>query len=189
MATVELQKMTPAEYLAFERASDLRHEFVNGEVREVTGARRPHNLVAGSIFAFLYSTNLEGTFEVYQNDMRVRIPGGSYYYPDVVVTPSPPELEDDYGDTVTNPLAAFEVTSPSTEAIDRSEKLANYQRMESLTDYLIVSQDEVRVDHYRRIDDRRWELTIYDSLDAMLSLSSIKCELPLKKVYERVDIK
>jgi Uma2 family endonuclease len=115
--------------------------------------------------------------------MRVRIPGGPYYYPDAVVAPSPPKMEDAQQDTLLNPVAVVEVLSPSTETFDRGEKLDNNRLIPSLTDYLIVSQDRMRVDHYSRVSEEEWRLVSRDSANDSVTLTSLGVELKLGDLY------
>ncbi len=116
--------------------------------------------------------------------MRVRIPDGPYYYPDAVVAPSPPELEDAEQDTLLNPAVVIEVLSPSTETIDRGEKLDNYRLIPSLTDYLIVAQDRMRIDHYSRLSPSEWRLVSHAGDDSV-PLAAFGGELRLAEVYAR----
>ena len=185
MATDQIVGLSPQEYLTFERQSQRKHEYIDGEVREMVGASRPHNLIAGNI-AYAIQSQIRGRpFEVYQSDMRVRIPQGPYYYPDVTVAPSPPELEDEEADTLLNPLVIVEILSPSTRRTDRGEKLDNYRRIPSLTDYLIVAQDRMWIDRYVR-DGSEWRLEDFSKADDAVKLEGTGCELPLADVYDRV---
>lgn len=186
MATDQAVRLTPREYLAFERQAETKHEYVEGELREMTGASRPHVLIAGNIHALLWHACRGHAFEVYEADMRVRIPDDShYYYPDVTVAPSPPKLEDDEADTLLNPILIVECLSPSTRRIDLGEKLDNYRAIPSLNDYLVVAQDRVWVDRYVR---RRsgWILEEFSALSDRIPLPDLDCELPLSEVYERI---
>jgi Uma2 family endonuclease len=184
MATDQATRLSPAEYLAFERDAPTKHEYVDGELREMSGARRPHVLIAGNVHLIFGNALRRKPYEVYDADMRIRIPDGPYYYPDVTVAPSPPDLEDDHVDTLLNPLVLVEVLSPSTEEIDRGEKLDNYRRIPSLADYLMVAQDQVRVDHYRR-SGKGWQLRVYKSLTDRVPFPDFGCELPLAEIYDR----
>ncbi|MGC1275795.1 MAG: Uma2 family endonuclease [Planctomycetaceae bacterium] len=180
-ATVTL---TPAEYLARERAANERHEYVGGQLRHRQGANRHHTLIIVQLATVIHRAIAEKPLDGYILDMRVRIPDGPYYYPDAVVAPRPPELEDAHQDTLLNPVVVVEVLSPSTEAIDRGEKLDNYRLIPSLTDYLIVFQDRMRVEHYSRMTADEWRLVTHDGDDA-IPLESLGCELRLADVYRR----
>ena len=137
-------------------------------------------------FAELH-TRLRGSgCVVFANEMRVSIPSvKSYSYPNVGVICEEPRFEDDVFDTLLNPIVIVEVLSPSTEAYDRGDKFAHYRQLQSLQEYILVSQDKVRVDHYVR-HAAQWILTDFQEPDQQLPLTSIQCELPLQEIYERV---
>ena len=107
------------------------------------------------------------------------------FNPDVGVVCEDPRFEDDVFDTLLNPIVVVEVLSPSTEAYDRGEKFAHYRQLTSLQEYVLVSQDQIRVDHYRR-QERLWIFTDIEKHDEILQLPSLQCEVPLQEIYERV---
>jgi len=118
--------------------------------------------------------------------MRVSISTAkSYFYPDVSVVCEEPRFEDNVFDTLLNPIVVIEVLSPSTEAYDRGEKFAHYRQLTSLQEYILVAQDQIRVEHYRR-QEKQWIFTDFEKQDEVLTLSSLQCELPLQDIYERV---
>ena len=201
MATPAAQiRLTPEEYIAFERkalpdAEIIRHEYINGELIAMSGASREHNLITGNIFGELRTFLRGSECETYANEMRVSTPTTtSYFYPDVVVVCEEPRFEDDVFDTLLNPIILVEVLSPSTEVYDRREKFAHYRHLASLQEYVLVSQDQVRVEHYRReekqetppVTGKDWIFTDFQELEESLLLTSIQCELPLQEIYERV---
>ena len=131
----------------------------------------------------------------FENEMRVSTPTTtSYFYPDVVVVCEEPHFEDDVFDTLLNPILLVEVLSPSTEVYDRREKFAHYRQLPSLQEYVLVVQNKVLVEHYRREEKQRtapipgkdWIFTDFQELGETLPLISIHCELPLQEIYERV---
>ena len=172
MATRAAQtRLTPEEYIAFERkvlpdGEIIRHEYINGELIAMSGASREHNLITGNIFSELH-TQLRGSrCETYANEMRVSTPTTtSYFYPDVVVVCEEPRFEDDVFDTLLNPIILVEVLSPSTQVYDRREKFAHYRHLASLQEYVLVAQDQVRVEHYRRAGNTRNSTRHRDGLD------------------------
>ena len=191
MATDLSTRLTPVEYLAGERSPEARtkYEWIDGELREKNGASRAHNLIVTNLVVALGTRLVDREFDVYPGDMRVRVPEGPYYYPDVVVASAPPEFEDGHLDTLRNPFVVFEVLSPSTESIDRGEKLEGFMRIPSLTDYLVVGQDRVRVDHYHRTlgestGEGQWTLATKASEE--LVLASIDCRVPVREIHHRV---
>lgn len=194
-------RLTPEEYIAFERkafpdATIIRHEYINGELIAMSGASRAHNLIAGNIFGELRAQLRDSECETYMSDMRVSTPRtASYFYPDVVVVCEEPRFEDEVFDTLLNPIILVEVLSPSTEVYDRREKFAHYRQLPSLQEYVLVAQDEVLVEHYRRqekqgtppVTGKDWIFTDFQELAKNLPLTSIHCELPLREIYERVS--
>jgi len=95
-------------------------------------------------------------------------------------------FEDDYVDTLLNPMVIFEILSHSTEARDRGEKFQHYQFIESLTEYVLITQDAIRVEQYVRQSDRTWMYNEYQNLDDVVKLESVGCELPLRELYVNV---
>ena len=190
MATVAAQTyFTPEEYIALERKAEYKSEYFDGHIIAMSGASSEHNLIIGDIFYGLYPELRRRGCLVYTSEMRVRPqPRESYFYPDVVVVCGEPEFEDDVFDTLLNPIVIVEVLSPSTEAYDRGEKFARYKHLVSLQEYLLVSQDKVWVEHYRR-HGTQWVLSHYRALADVLPLPSIGCELPLRDIYARVTVK
>lgn len=179
---------TPHEYLEAERASDVKSEYINGQVRMMAGASRNHNLIVANLLRDLGNDLFDRPCEVYPSDMRVAIPNAnSYFYPDVVVVCGDPKISN-YRDNLENPTVLIEVLSPSTAATDRGTKFFIYRQIPSLQDYLIVSQDEPLVEHYSRKGEDTWLLTTVRDRDAQLLLDSIGCTLTLDRVYAKVKL-
>ena len=179
--------LTTEEYLAKERKALTKSEYRDGQIQAMPGASRKHNLIAGNTFAELHVQLRNRVCEVYQNDMRVKVSAaGTYTYPDVVVVCEEPRFEDTHFDTLLNPTVLIEVLSPSTAAYDRGDKFASYQKLDSLCEYVLISQDSVCVEHYLR-QEQDWNLTEFCSLDDVFSLVSIGCELSLRAIYAKVQ--
>jgi len=179
-------RYTAEEYLALERKAEYKSEFVNGMIIAMAGTTRWHNLIAGNIFGELRGQLRGRPCEAYMSDMRVRVsPTGLYTYPDVVVACGDIQFEDEHIDTLLNPTLIVEVLSPSTEAYDRGEKFAHYRRLESLKEYVLVSQDKVRIEYFVR-HGAQWLLSEAGGLDETVRLESIGCELVLRDVYDKV---
>ena len=177
---------TPAEYLALERKATLKSEYLNGEIFAMSGASLAHTRITADILTELNNQLRGGECEVISNDMRVRTgPQGAYFYPDIVVFCGEPQVEDNVFDTLLNPILVIEVLSPSTEAFDRGEKFRHYQELASLQEYILVSQDRVRVEHFR-LTKTQWVQTEFRTREDVLRLDSIGCELPLADIYKRV---
>ena len=182
---------TPEEYITLERkaipdAEIVRSEYINGKIIGRSSSNLSHNLITGNIVAGLYTRLKNRGCFVFANEMRVSIPAAnSYFYPDVGIVCDEPRFEDDVFDILLNPIVVVEVLSPSTEAYDRGDKFAHYRQLQSLQEYILVSQDKVRVEHYAR-DATQWILTDFQELEQHLPLASIQCELPLQEIYENV---
>lgn len=181
-------RVTPEEYLAFDRASEIAHEYVNGEIRAMTGASREHGLIQGAIFAALFNQVRGKPCEVYGHGLRVQVPvTRNYVYPDVAVACGGTQLEDDEHDTMLNPSVVIEVLSPSTRHYDRGEKWEMYRRIPTLKDYLLVSQKEPKVERYTRFGEQGlWLFGETIGLDGLIELESIGCVLRMADIYERV---
>ena len=181
--------MTPKEYLAMERASEYRHEYDQGEVREMTGASRSHNLLVISIGAELYEQLRQRACEVYTIAMRVKVSNtGLYAYPDVVVVCGKPQFEDNQFDTLLNPTVIIEALSDSTEEYDRGKKFARYRKLDSLTDYLLIAQDRMHVEQFTRQQNDTWLFSEAEQPTAVIRLASIDSELLLETIYEKVSL-
>lgn len=187
MSTLTAQTyLTPEEYLTWERKQSFKNEYHNGQIIAMSGASRAHNRITVDITVQLSNQLMDGECEVFAGDMRVRTsPTVSYYYPDVIVVCGEPRFEDDTFDTLLNPILVVEVLSPSTAAYDRGEKFEYYKQLASLQEYILVSQDRVRVEHYRR-QGTQWTHNTFQYLEDILSLPSIECEVPLHAIYRRV---
>ena len=179
--------ITPEEYLAFERKAENKNEYVNGEIFAMAGASRKHNLIVGNLVRELGQQLKGKPCEVYPGEMRVKAPASrSYVYPDVVVVCSEPQFEDDHFDTLLNPTLVVEVLSKSTESYNRLAKSSYYRTIESLSEYLLVSQEEYRVEQYIKQADGRWLLSDVRLLEGLIELTSIGCSLALRDIYDRI---
>ncbi len=180
---------SPKEYLDSERLSPEKNEYFNGEIFAMAGASRKHNLIGANIVSsFHRQLRKRKGCEVYSSDMRVKVrKTGLYTYPDVVVLCSKPELEENDKDVLLNPTVLVEVLSPTTEAYDRGDKFAHYRSIESLTDYLLISQTKMLIERFVRQPNQSWLLTAYNEPPQMVEIASIECSLLVEEVYEKVN--
>lgn len=179
--------MSEAEYLVFEAKSKIKHEFMDGELFAMAGATRRHNLATTNISRILGNALEKTDCEVYASDFRVKIREGHNVYPDVAVACGDIETEGN-DTTLLNPIVVFEVLSKSTEKRDRGDKAEDYFKLNSLKDYILVSQYRVRVEHFSRQKNNVWTLKIYEDLNDIVELVSIKCEVSLKLIYLKLTI-
>jgi Uma2 family endonuclease len=155
----------------------------------MTGGKEPHNLIAGNTLASLHSQLRRKPRRVYPSDMRVKIlQTGLNTFPDVVVVCGQPQFTDSVRDTLTNPCVIVEVLSSSTERYDRGMKFQHYRTIEALSDYLLISQTDHRVEHYTRKENDQWLLQEASGLEGKVIIPSIECTLLLEDIYEKVEL-
>ena len=189
MSSVPMTLMTEAEYLAYERASEIRHEFWRGELFAMAGASEGHNLASGNLFVAVQLALRDKPCRAYTHDMRVfASQSRAYVYPDIVVACPPIEFKDEKRDTLLNPQVVVEVLSPSTESYDRGKKFDLYRQSESLRQYVLIAQDEPRVMSYiRQSDGVAWLLTPLAGLNAVLDFPTLGLSVPLSEIYRNVE--
>jgi len=178
------------DWLAGERAAmESRSEYLAGEVFAMTGASEPHNAVVMNIGSELRTQMKGRPCHVYANDMKVRIRSADAgCYPDLVALCGERGYADGRRDVLLNPTLIVEVLSDSTEAYDRGAKFGLYREIQSLQEYLLVSQHQVQVEHYSRGQDNAWTLRDYRALTDTIALTSLGCSLSLAEVYDKVDL-
>jgi Uma2 family endonuclease len=185
MATAALNRYTPEEYLALERHAEFRSEYIDGRIIAMSpGAGRPHALIVSALTSELERHLLESPCEVYTTDLRVKVStSGDYVYPDLVVSCNP-EFDDEHFDNLLTPVLIIEVLSNSTERHDRGAKFSLYRRIETLREYVLISQTEPRVERHVREGDF-WRFSAVEGLDASLALDSVDLEIPLSRIYRK----
>lgn len=179
--------LTPEEYLARERRAEVKSEYVCGKIVAMSGASRRHNLISLNVGTQFNTQLATSPCEAYTSDIRVRVSeAGAYRYPDVVVACGEPQFEDRELDTLLNPTVIVEVLSDSTEETDRGSKFVQYRQIQTLTDYLLISQNRICIEHYTRQTEQQWLFVEVTDLAATISLPSIGCVLRLSEVYRKV---
>jgi Uma2 family endonuclease len=182
-------RYTPEEYLLLEREAEHKSEYFDGEIFAMSGASERHNLIVTNLVREL-SLQLKGrACKTYSNDMRVKVTStGLYTYPNVIVLGGKAVFDDEQEDTLLNPTVIVEVLSKSTGGYDKGEKFAHYRKLESLADYLLVSQGKYHVEHYFRQRDSQWLLSETENLKSAFPISSINCVLSMAEIYDKVGI-
>lgn len=188
MSAVPKPRLTAAEYLAIERRAELRSEFFDGEMFAMAGATRKHTVVADNLGAKAHLCLEGGPCVVMLKDMRVKINAtGLYTYPDLLIVCGNQEYEDDTEDTLLNPRVIFEVLSKSTELYDRGKKFEHYRRVTSVQEYVLVAQNEVRIERFGRQADGNWLLTVFDDINGVFTLNSVpEVKVKLADIYANV---
>ncbi|MBL8147952.1 MAG: Uma2 family endonuclease [Anaerolineae bacterium] len=187
LPTDHRSQFTVEEYFALEAASETRHEYFHGEIIAMSGARRNHVMIAGNVHGELRAQLANrpdcGAFA---SDLRVRVAGKIYFYPDVVVA-----CDEQYTDasqmTLINPCLVVEVTSESTAMYDRLTKLAAYRQMPSVQEILIVDQYRAGIEQHTRVPEG-WLVRAFSSLEDVLTLDSIGCTLAVSGIYTKVEL-
>ncbi|MEP7292480.1 MAG: Uma2 family endonuclease [Chloroflexota bacterium] len=188
MSAIAKRNWTTDEYLVMERASEEKHEFLDGEIYLMSGASRNHNLIQVNTLASLHAQLRQRPCVVYPSDMRVKVNDtGLYTYPDISIVCDPPQFEAENQDTLLNPTLIIEVLSPSTESYDRGKKFQHYRALPSLQEYVLISQEAARIERYLRQLNDEWLLSDAAGIDAALDLTSVDCTLSLADVYEKVS--
>jgi Uma2 family endonuclease len=182
-------KLSVEEYLELERSSNVRHEYRDGELREMPGGNDTHSVLKVNVLTSLQIALRETSHWLYNSDLKIKLPQAKLYtYPDASVVVGEPLFENTRRESILNPTLIVEVLSKSTESYDRGKKFELYQTLESFTDYLLVSQTSYRVEHYLRQTDDSWLLRIYRGLETSITLASLGCTLALADIYKRVDL-
>jgi Uma2 family endonuclease len=182
------RRLTPAEYLDIERAATCRSEYFDGEMFAMAGGSPRHSLIKVNICSEIRARLKRSSCTAYDSDLRILVSAtGLYTYPDASVICGPLEFEDQRHDTVLNPTLIVEVLSDSTEAYDRGKKFSHYRQIASLREYLLVSQEEAKIERFLRNDNGTWTLTEAAGLEATLPLPSLGIEICLGEVFDKVD--
>ena len=187
---------TVEEYLALERESEERHEYLDGQIYAMAGESEEHGDICMNLSRIISTQLLGKPCRAWSKDTKIRSgpdpahrhsTKGLYSYPDLVVVCGERQYHDQHRDVLLNPAVIIEVLSPSTEAFDRGEQWWRYQTwLPSLTDYLLVAQSMPLIERYLRQPSGGWFYSLVDNLEGQLHLASIDCTLRLAEVYDRV---
>jgi Uma2 family endonuclease len=179
---------TSAEYLEFERQSEVKHELIDGEIFEMAGAVKRHNQISANIIRLLGNQLLERDCNAFSSDMRVKITATEKYtYPDIVAVCGKEIYEDETEDTLINPQLIIEVLSKSTEGYDRGAKFEYYQTIESFTEYVLITQEPFRVEQFVRKNKNEWTYFEFRKPEDIVRLNSIDCEISLQDIYHKIQ--
>lgn len=180
--------ITPAQYLELEEQSEFKNEYFKGEIFAMVGATKNHNWINANIARELGNQLKDTACMGFSSDQRVKIQAlDKYVYPDIVVACENMEFLADELDSLVNPVVIMEILSESTESYDRGLKFEHYQCIESLQEYLLVSQDRCRMEKFKRDKNSTWIYTSYTGRKQVVVLASVRCELPLSEIYHRVE--
>ena len=178
--------VSPEEYVELERKLGRKHEYCAGRMVEMPGASATHAQLQVHLTCCLDQREAGGRFSVYSSDFRIVIEVGNMAtYPDLSIVCGPVRASQRYRHSCTNPTVLFEVLSPETERYDRGAKFEQYRKLESLREYVLVSQHAASVDLFR-LENGHWVLYEVRGQEAVLELTSIGIEVPMADLYYNV---
>ena len=187
MSSAALKRLSWEEYVDHERHADQKSEFFDGELFAMAGGSSNHALVATNFTREAGNALKPRECRVFGSDLRVLCPNGLGTYPDASIVCGEPQYQGDRRETLLNPVVIVEVLSPTTEAYDRGKKFEQYQSLPSLREYVLISQDHVRIDHFaRQPQTGQWLLTTYDDPDGTLELPAVDVSLSIAEIYAKV---
>jgi Uma2 family endonuclease len=186
---LEQRTYTREEYLEFEVASEERHEYVNGDIRLVTGGTPNHNDIAGNLYVQIKLALKGKPCRTFYTDQRLWVPDRSLYtYPDVMVVEKPLQLQTGRTDILINPCFIAEVLSKSTQDYDHGENFSTYRTIDSFREYLLIDQYSIHVEHYVKTAANQWLLSEYADPNVTLSLNTFETQIEINALYENIDI-
>lgn len=186
--SVPAKKLTISidDYLRAEERSPVKHEYVNGQLYAMVGSSQGHNIISMNVAQFFHALTKGSSCRTFMADIKVRVEqNNSFYYPDVVVACGPVEAKSYFAN---DPVLIVEVLSPSTTDTDKREKLAAYRTISTLREYLIVYQDQEKVELHSKDPEENWIQSIIESGDIRLSaVMGTEVKLPISTIYDGID--
>ena len=172
--------------LKTERQNGSKKDFSNVKLLANSVSNRMNNLIATNITIAVGSRVQGQKCEIYVNDMPVKLNAKHVCYPDVVVVSGEPVFVDGESDTLLNPTVSFDIFSKNTSFQDKTEKLECYLAMSSIREYILIKEDEMRVEHYAKQNAKQWIYRIYNERDDIISIDSINCKVSLAEIYAQI---
>ena len=189
-AAVLREKLTVEQYLRDEKTSVDKRQYFRGEVFCMAGGSPAHSLITANVIGEFRAALRGSKCRVYDSNLRIGIPRTTLYtYPDASVICGPPEYDplDSNRQTVLKPKLLVEVLSPATEAYDRGGKFASYRQIDSLQEYLLLSQDAARAETFLRQPDGAWRYLAVFGAEAFVQLASLGVQVRLAELYAGVE--
>jgi Uma2 family endonuclease len=181
----EKKILTTEQYLELERKAEFKSELINGEMYAMAGVTRKHNRIALNVASFLNNFLQDKPCRIYFADLRVQVSKtGMFTYPDLVITCGNEIMADKRQDTLLNPKCILEILSDSTEKYDRGEKFSHYQNLESLAEYILISQNQTKAESFLRQDGLYQKV---EGLENELSIQSINSKIKMEEIYKNTQ--
>ena len=188
MSPLPASYLTPEEYLKIERQAEFKSEYIDGVIYAMAGGSERHNVIVANMIISIGTQLKNRPCRVYPSDLKVKVARSKrFFYPDLSVVCGETLFADNESDVIINPILIAEVLSESTAAYDRGKKFLSYQQIDSLKEYLLISQDEILVEHYLRQENSSWLYTMANSLEEKILLPSINSEITLKEIYDKIS--
>ncbi|QSJ20934.1 Uma2 family endonuclease [Nostoc sp. UHCC 0702] len=188
MQLQEQRYYSAEEYLQLEVNSEERHEYIDGQIIQMTGGTPNHNQIALNLSGTLNFLLKRQPYRVFVTDQRLWIPNRRIHtYPDVMVVRTPLEYQEGRRDTLINPVFIAEVLSKSTKSYDRDEKFAAYRSIASFQEYILIDQYKMHVEQYFKTENNKWIFSEFEDGEESLNLASVPCQVLLADIYDQVD--
>jgi len=188
MGASPVAKLSVEEYLALDRVAEVPSEYHDGELFPLGAVSWEHSIISLNVGSMLRERLVGSQCRASAPPPRIRVSPTKFLIPDIIVVCGKPALTDEHQDTVTNPKVIVEILPPSTADYDYGEKFILYRRLESFEEYLLVSQDQPRVEVARKTPDKRWLISTYEGKDAVVNVESLDVSLPLRDIYGGVEL-
>ncbi len=186
-ALPQKKKYTPAEYLALEEKAETRSEYWNGEIVAMAGGNINHQQIVSNLTVEL-TNKVKGRCRVFPSEMKVWVKKrDKFFYPDLTVICDKPNFYKNRRDTIDNPRLIIEVLSKSTASFDRAEKFLSYQTLESLHEYILISQEKATVEQHIKREDGNWIYQATIGIKSAVTFPSVEATLDLKEIYDLVE--
>ncbi len=183
------QKISIEEYLEMENAALEKHEYYNGEVLAMSGAKLPHIKISGNLFT-AFANKLKGKkCQPYGNDMRAHIPLNTLFtYPDISIICGEVLTLNNDEYNVLNPSVIIEILSKATKNYDRGEKFKLYRDIATLKEYILVDSESIHIEIFRLNENNHWELEEYNDIKNFLSIKTINENILIAEIYDKVKM-
>jgi Uma2 family endonuclease len=182
----EKQKFTIEEYLQMERASDVKHEYYQGEIFAMAGASNRHITISSNLIAELHQRLKTSPCFPYGSDMRIHIPENTLFtYPDISIICGEINTFDKDKDTALQPIILIEILSKTTRDYDRGGKFKLYRDIPTLKEYMLVDSENICVEIFRINEHNHWELEEYKNLQEIVTLPAIGVSVSMEDIYAR----
>ena len=174
---------TVDEYILLDEASDIRHEFINGQLYDMSGTSDLHNEIVGNLYLYLRNLLQISSSKIYFENVKCKIQGEEYFtYPDVFITNDDSDKENKY--IKQHPSLIVEVLSDSTRKYDTVDKFIQYQKITSLQYYILVEPEVFSVHSFSKDKNGEWQAAIYTKLEEVIDLILLSIQLPLQSIYK-----